>query len=233
MSKANSDNPWTKLPSGGQYVLEQDRGDIEAFNKKHHGNSDKEIHLELFPEPYLGDPKAPVVLLNLNPGFDEHDPEAHQNAAFAKQSRRNLRHQAAYPFYLLDPKLKFAPGYHWWKKKLKPLMDALDDPHGEKVSRGVFCVEFFPYHSKKFSEHWNLSVLPSQAYSFVLVQEAINRKALILIMRSAKRWHKHVPALKTYDRDRWEDASSPQNPTISCKNFPRLFDKAVCELRAL
>ena len=31
MSKANSDNPWTKLPSGGQYVLEQDRGDIEAL----------------------------------------------------------------------------------------------------------------------------------------------------------------------------------------------------------
>jgi hypothetical protein len=144
----------------------------------------------------------------------------------------NLRHkQAKYPFYLLDPDLNFAPGFCWWKQKLGPLMGALDDPRGEKVSKGVFCVEFFPYHSETFSSRWNTNILPSQEYSFRLVQRAIRRNALILIMRSGKIWREHVPELKTYSKDRWEEASSPQNPAISPNNFPKLFLEAVRRLR--
>ncbi len=232
MGKTNSENPWTKLLSGQEYLLEQDRSDIKAFNKKHHGNSDKEIHLEVIPEPYLGDPNAPVVLLNLNPGFDAKDKHAHANPSFKRKSLANLRHkQAKYPFYLLDPDLNFAPGFCWWKQKLGPLMGTLDDPRGEKVSKGVFCVEFFPYHSETFSSRWNTNILPSQEYSFRLVQRAIRRNALILIMRSGKIWREHVPELKTYSKDRWEEASSPQNPAISPNNFPKLFLEIVRRLR--
>ena len=91
-----------------------------------------------------------------------------------------------------------------------------------KVASRVLCVEFFPYHSKKYKGIG--SILPSQHYSFHLVLQAILRKAAIVLMRSERRWLRNVPELNGYPFLR---VRSWQNPTISKRNLPDGFDDIV------
>ena len=116
-------NPWLLLPETAPFVLSSDKKSIRNFNNQ--AKQEHQIHLELLPEPYLGNPQAKIVLLNLNPGFSESDILFHRdNAYFAKTSRANLHHECQeYPFYLLDPKNLAAPGSGWWRRKLQWLID--------------------------------------------------------------------------------------------------------------
>jgi hypothetical protein len=132
-------NPWQRLPLQPPYVLPEDAPLIHAFNAN--ANQDAVIYLELIPEPYLGSPDAPVVLLSLNPGFSSDDPQHHQDPRFAERSRDNLLHRKSeYPFFLLDPAIT-APGNRWWTRRLGPLIRE----YGlETVAQRVLCVEYFP-----------------------------------------------------------------------------------------
>ncbi len=61
-------------------------------------NVSHRLHLELLPEPFLGRPDAPVILLNLNPGFNDEDILAHGRLDFAESARLTLlRAPQAYP----------------------------------------------------------------------------------------------------------------------------------------
>ncbi len=63
-------NPWTKLikGKGNQYYLEKDLSKINNFNRSlRKKDKNKKIQLGSIPEPFIGNPKAKVVLLNLNP----------------------------------------------------------------------------------------------------------------------------------------------------------------------
>ena len=60
------DNPWGQLPEQAPYVLPADATAVESFNRRARDNHI--LHTEKLPEPYLGDPTAPIVLLNLNGG---------------------------------------------------------------------------------------------------------------------------------------------------------------------
>lgn len=228
----SAENPWTELRlSGGPYVPEQDRCAVQEFNKETE-DEDKKIHLELWPEPYLGDPDAPVVLLNANPGYDELDLLAHKKPAFAQKARQNLLHglnKTDYPFYLLDPDLTFAPGFWWWRKTLKDLIDHdKSKPIEERlkiVAKRVFCVEYFPYHSKNYG--WpdgKKYKLKSQQYSVDLVHDAIKRKALILILRKKKRWLAAVEGLENYPH--CYTATAARNAQVTNNNFHDGFREA-------
>ena len=203
-------NPWLDLSETTPYVLPQDHQRIAAFNRT--ADASTLIRLEMMPEPFLGNPDAPVVLLNLNPGFN---PAAHRNETpeFYTLSRNNLRQEGGeYPFYLLTPSLD-VPGRTWWESKLSRLIRA----KGVKaVANGLLCIEYFPYHSTKF-RHSKLSV-PSQQYSFDLVRSAIARNAAFVVMRAEKLWRAAVPELAAYRR--LYGLSSPQNVVISPNNCP-------------
>jgi hypothetical protein len=208
-------NPWLELPEAAPYVLETDFPAIEAFN--HRARTEYRIRMEIVPEPFLGRPGAPVVLLNLNPGFTEDDIELHKKSSFLESSLKCLRHEPQpYPFYLLDP-LNDGPGHRWWSRKLRPLVERFDAKH---VAQNVLCVELFPYHSLKFGVA-TLRV-PSQHYSFDLVREALRRDALIVAMRSLRLWNEAVPGLESHPR--LCTTRSAQNPTISERNCDRFSE---------
>ena len=63
--------------------------------------------------------------------------------------------------------------------------------------------------------------LYSQQYSFNLVRQAVQRKAMIVMMRSAKPWGQAVPELGDYTN--LFALNSAQNVTISRKNCPEGF----------
>src|ERR1700733_2550402 len=119
MGHSSTFNPWKGLPDKAPYVLDADEAIVEAHNAKLEENSPYEVHLGVLPEPFLGRQDAPVVLLNLNPGWNEEkDPSNHSRSEFIKRNRENLLHEPSdYPFYLLDPNLR--PNRTcWWEKRL-------------------------------------------------------------------------------------------------------------------
>lgn len=210
-------NPWEKLPHKSPYILPQDNEVLECINKK------KNFVFHVRPEPFLGSvKKAKVILLNLNPGFNDKDPATHARADFARALRKNLRQkQSKYPFYLLNPEFSDSPGYIWWNGKLRELIDQCGRL---LVGQNVACIEFFPYHSRKWR---NIRThIPSQEYGVHLVRQAIKDKKLILLMRAKRQWFNCVPELKTYRR--LVRLNSVQNVSASRKNVSnKKFDELV------
>jgi hypothetical protein len=154
-------NPWVDVPRQPPYVLPCDSEAIRQYNDRH-SDDPHHLHLNVLPEPFIGGRTAPVVLLNLNPGFDDRDPEDHAHEDFQALLRANYEHRdSEFPFYSLDPRFENG-GRRWWRKKLKPLIDACGH---EQVSRSLLCIEFFPYHSRRFG-NGSLEV-PSQQYGFL------------------------------------------------------------------
>ena len=216
-------NPWIDLPDRPPHVLPSEDAAVARLNFGAH--PDVAVHLELLPEPYLGHPQAPVVILNLNPGFDERDIPFHSmDPLFREISRKNLLHQPQdYPFYLLDPRISASLGHQWWIKKLKePIRVAGLQP----VATRVLCVEYFPYHSRRYPPI--RETLESQRYGFQLVRDAIGRGALIVIMRGQKRWLEAVPELANHGRV--YKLNSVQNVAISPGNCPGGFSEIVSAL---
>ncbi len=209
------DNPWRHLPQQPPYVLPPDAHAVASFNQR--AGDAHAIRTELLPEPYLGDPAAPIVPLNLNPGFSELDRMLFGDPLGRALCLDNLLHRPMdYPFYLLDPRIAFAPGAKWWRERLGAPIRAAGV---EAVATKVCCVEFFPYHSRKYRGVGR--ILESQRYSFRLVEAAIERRALIVAMRSSKLWCEQVPHLSTYDR--LHACANPRRPYISSGNLPAAF----------
>jgi hypothetical protein len=232
-------NPWINLPETSPFILTSDWVDVYKYQSKlklkisaeRDSNRKQElakrlVHEELLPEPFLGNPDAPIVLLNGNPGFDETDRHFHQrDRVFMEKSRANLIHDndATYPFYLLDPAVSRAGGYQWWLEKLKQPINQFGQ---SSVARSFFCVEYFPYHSGKAPTGLTVK---SQTYGFSLVKHAVERKALVILMRSERLWLDAVPELHGYER--YYKLQNPQNVVISQNNCPTGYQEIINQLR--
>jgi hypothetical protein len=141
-------------------------------------------------------------------------------------ARANLLH--AYtpaPLYLLDPKFQTSPGGKSWTRKLRALIEAVGQ---DVVARQLFVAEVHGYHSKRYRD---LRGLLSQQYTLDLVSRGVDRGAFVAIMRSAARWQTLVPKLDGYDRV--SKVRSVQNPSISPRNCPEVFDAIVAELKSV
>jgi hypothetical protein len=130
--------------------------------------------------------------------------------------------ESPYPFYYLDPDFE-GPGCKWWKLKLNPLLGIFKR---EELARSLLCVQYFPYHSRRF-RHRGLK-LPSQECGFALVRSAIAKNATIVIMRAKTIWARSVQGLKGYSHA--FTLHSPQNVVVSRQNCPG-FDAVVSAIR--
>jgi hypothetical protein len=214
-------NPWTNLPSVAPFILSEDREFVEVFNPT--AKPDQRVRDDLLPEPFLGLPSADIILLNLNPGFSEDELTYHKrDDSFRQAALANLAHRdQQYPFYFLDPAVR-SPGHLWWQQRLRILTEAFTPA---VVSRRLFCLEYFPYHSRRFTH--NLPKLPSQEYAFYLLRQGVDRNALVIVMRARDLWLQAVPQLTsahTYYLKSW------QNVSITPNNCPTGFPEIVKRL---
>lgn len=161
-------NPWKNLPETGPFLLESDREQILSFNEK--VKPIVKIQHHVFPEPYIGNPKAPIILLNLNPGYADEDIAYYQDEFVFSLWKKNLLHEMMeYPFYILHPDFdQELGGTKWWRRRLRQMIEICGV---KKVANHICCIEYFPYHSVKFKPQ--KSILESQKYNFELVQNAI------------------------------------------------------------
>ena len=220
------ENPWTELPRRRPYVLPEDREAVRAHAgsprvKKDPGQYG--LHTELLPTPFIGNPKARVVLLNLNPGYDEQDEADYRGRGFREAAIRNLTHEAdGMAFFPIDPRFSATSSYRWWTGKLRWL---IAEAGLEAVADGVFCVQAYPYHSRKFAES---VAVPSQRYTEALLRERIRRRALVIGMRRRRYWETAEPKLESYGSAHW--LNSPQNVALSPKNLDA-FGEVVSALK--
>lgn len=224
-------NPWLRLPDHPPYELEDDRIAVSEFNAK----APPRFRLEtcLYPEPYFGNPQAPVVLLLLNPGVADADFKTHKDKPFGRLARASLSHALSpHPFLHLNPSpiLSNAPGAHWWRRKTRVLRELVDPAGDFQFANQLLCLELYPYHSKKFGGP--RFTLPSQGYTFHLLDRAIERNAVVVVMRAWTRWTEAVSRLERYSPDRLWRIKSPQNPALSPANLGEAnFEKLVAILR--
>lgn len=202
------DNPWLRLPAQPPFVLPEDEQAVHEFNA---GAS--EYHrlqiADFLPEPFIGDPASPVLLLSNNPGFSRH-------STFRKQPEFMTRIRDCISLKTSNcPFFYLAPDYHsrWWRQKLKSLLQKFGD---DVVSRSVCNVVFFPYVSKRFGH--GRCKLPSQEFNFRLVREAMERGAVIVVMRKGKlkHWKNNIPRLGDYNK--LILLRNPQMPAVSPNN---------------
>ena len=108
-------NPWMELPSRAPYVLSSDRPFVEAFNK--HADEAKRLDLNLLPEPFIGNRSAPLVVLGLNPGWNEQNSENYSTPARPHAILANLRDEPeGQVHYALTPEFASTPVGEWWRR---------------------------------------------------------------------------------------------------------------------
>ena len=229
------ENPWKDLePSKGLYISSKDEASIEKLQTRLGGKKEYELHLDLLPEPFIGNPSAPIYLLNLNPGYNKKN-EA-EMPIIRDYIIKNNKHDKSmeYPFYYLitekfDPKVAAIKGSEWWQSKLSQLKKEVGDQ--QKLSKNIFCIEYFPYHSMKYKDCKEIGKLPSQKYVRYLIEKAINNEKnnenkIFIIMRSLKKWlgleELRSGLYKLQKSNRIFFCSNYQNPAISFNNLKEL-----------
>lgn len=213
-------NPWKDLPQNAPFILETDKEEVLTFNTK--AKPIVKIQHHVLPEPYIGNPNAPVVLLNLNPGYADEDVAYYQTEFVLQLWQKNLFHMPMeYPFYILHPEFdQELGGTMWWRTKLREMIEICGT---KKVTKNICCIEYFPYHSIRYKPL--KAPLESQRYSFDLVKKAIDNQAVIIVMRSEKSWLTAVPELENYMH--LYRLNSKQNVAVSRNNCPEGFSKIL------
>jgi len=191
-------NPWADLPRVAPFVLPDDRPFVEAFNHWWPRGSHHHLDLTMFPDPFVGRRTAPIVMLARNPGIGGGaDRRLHRSRSDLKRIMRQQLTASpgrATHTYLL-PEFEGTPGGKWWRSALRYLAD--DGINDATLAKSVLAIEFHGYHSTGYS---TMPVtLPSQHYGFWLVRQAMDRGALILLVRGRRDWTIAVPELLDYD----------------------------------
>lgn len=211
-------NPWSLLPEQPPFVLPADEVAIRSFNEKASENHKLRID-DILPEPFVGTPDAPVVLLGNNPGFKAERVPIKREAAFVTRLRDNLLHkQSDQPFVFFASDVDEVHRL-WWDRKFKGLLFHFGR---DVIARSVLTVEHFPYPSRLYGA--GRLHLPSGAreYSYALVKNAMQRKALIVLTRGKKRWYRAVDGLESYPG--LCEVRNPQVASISRGNCDRFRD---------
>jgi hypothetical protein len=224
------DNPWLDVPTTPRFIAPCDLQTVDLVLAAD-PNAQSELHFEVLPEPYAGDPeRARVVLLSLNPGWGNTEPGEQGGgvADWDDELRRNLAFNATTPFVHIDPRFQQTTGGgRWWSKRLRRLAEATS---WEQVGERLMVLEFFGYHSHTWR---SLPLpLPSQAFTFQLLREAMDKGNLIIVTRGLAQWVWNVPELYTYKRvirlnsQRWVGLS-PGNMPVG--DFDRVVEAVTSE----
>lgn len=233
MNQIYMKNPWEKLMNQKHdnfYVLEEDAEIINKFNENLSDDNKERfrIHPEIMPAPFMGDIlNSKIVLLTLNPGYDLNEEEHNYYKEYKHYWEKQIVHEfpnQKLPLFCLEE--SYIPFSDYWKIKLNPLIQISSV---EKVAKNISIIEFFPYHSLKYRDipkRISKDYLVSQQYNFELIRKAIERDAIVIILRSKRLWLEAMPELKTLENHgKLYNTNSYLNPILSENNLPGIFGK--------
>ncbi|MGH8789925.1 MAG: hypothetical protein ACREYA_33240 [Cupriavidus necator] len=153
------------------YYATLDAEAIAAYHASLGSRPDYELHPEIGPHPFDGDPRtARVILLLSNPGFDETSSAADHTFARDGWPFSSLHHEAT-------------PGMRsWCVPKVRDLVAEFGVQH---VAQRVALVQIHPWASAAFDDRLRL---PSMAGQVDLVRAAVERGAVVVVGRNARYW---------------------------------------------
>ena len=175
-------NPWTNI-SWQNTVADCDKNIIYPAYC-----AEKGIDISILPEPFSGNINSHVVCLNQNPGIGKCDACFRFDKMFLKETQKTLNQDLKAPktpnqyMWFVDIRCKnggLHDGCEWWKKRTKDLVNAIPIP------LNMFVIEFFPYHSQ---HSFSFPALPSDEYRNDLLDDALRKEKLIVIMRGKGIW---------------------------------------------
>jgi hypothetical protein len=135
-----------------------------------------------------------VVVAN-NPGWHEAEIEQERtHPQYRETVRKALLLEPGVGFWPLRSELRYTSAADFWIPKLRPLREMVDD---RVIHERLTTVQFFPYHS---GTDRNPPIVPSQQFTFALVRQALERGALVIVMRKWDAWRTAVPDLSSYPR---------------------------------
>jgi len=218
------------------------------------------LQFKYLPQPYMGDPEqAEIFLLNGNPdakpkpGILTHK---QFNEKYKEVILDSLEHNITdYPLYALNPEYIGYYISYWWRNFLHSLIENesnLDEEETEKkeeenfknISKKLFDAEYFPYFSDEKKDMYESIHIPiprpkknhktqyleSQEYTFYLIEKAIERNKMIVIMRFEDEWCEAVKSLKEYRKKIFKDGDNKEYIRVSVLNSyrnPRFSEKQM------
>lgn len=238
------ENPWIELinsKDNTNLILSDESEIVRMFNDRNRlisatSEFDYQIHTDIMPAPFMGDVlNSPIVLLTLNPGWDPKEEEVGFYKKYDSYWEQIIQHKFPIPelplFCLDDEYAKKSP---YWATKLKPLINRTSK---ELVAKNISVIQFFPYQSRKYKDLYKDLTddkLRSQKYNFELVRKAIDRNAIIVILRSKRLWFDAIKELNPENEGHYKNVrftNSKLNPTLSEKNLNGAFDEIVERLK--
>jgi hypothetical protein len=221
---------WASPPTAPPYYAHPEDGPyVDAFNRVRgeHAGGKYRLRTDLLPEPVLGPHDARLVILNKNPTLDEADPELHhQDGPYREALLTNLRSSLGqFPHVL--PRRPFGTSHSgaWWRPRLRQLIEAAGG--GDQLASRLLAVEFHGYHAAGY--HAIPVTLPSQLAAFGLVREALDRGALILVMRGRELWEVAIPELG--DHPNVLHGKNPQSVYVTPDNVDGDFERVLAAVR--
>ena len=125
-------------------------------------------------------------------------------------------------------------GGDWYRNRaLKKVLEVLPD---NKVASGVCLVDFVGYRSHQWHSALRVS---SSDYTISQVNAAIDRDAVIILLRSGKEWLTKIPRLARYPRiyrnRSWQQVMLSENNTslgLNDESRPGAFTEIIRNLEA-
>jgi hypothetical protein len=190
-------NPWRATPSTFPFVLKDDEPFVRAHNENCSVRSPHQIDLRLPPQPFAGRLNAPVVVLLANPGKSAYDFRQQSSGPNLETIMRAIQSPRGTPFWPLTPQFEKTKAGEWWRRRTRELSNVFSEEGGEGfVAERFMSIELHGYHSKEWTSP--LRNFPSQIHGFGLVEQAMDRGALIMIARCQRHWYESVPGLRQY-----------------------------------
>ena len=222
----NNPNPWAAIKDGN-YVLENEK---DAAKHEQY-----QFHTDLPPQPFQGNPEAPIWILMLNPGYSEktdqypvsdadyykkHDTrrEAMLNQlTFASPAQTNHWH------YVLDnSENNFSRKWfedHFFNKDMGITADNVDNK--------IFILQACGYASEKFNGNLNTMVksFPHMKFAQELARCGLKNGKKIVIARCKDYWLNVLEAEKHPENfNNIYFLSSPQNISFSAGNIVNWYE---------
>jgi|JI8StandDraft_2_1071088.scaffolds.fasta_scaffold01546_2 hypothetical protein len=222
---------WKKCPQDIPFCLPEDNlkkenyYDYQGFkgllSEIEKGELDrKKFHVSLVPKPYIGDIKnAKIYILMLNPGFIQMDIKSEEMDKDLKEAFIKNLHQdftgVEYPLVFLDPRFQYHGGGMYWLKRLKPLIEKLQEKNDNYIenlkllAKNICIVQTVPYHSIEFDS--SIKDLKSTTLITNTIKELTQKKdKLFIVIRGKEIWKL---ALSTNVKECLNRAASIKNLT--------------------
>jgi hypothetical protein len=170
---------------------------------------------------------APLVVLSRNPRFSAESVEEELRPDRCALLIANLKTEGGARHPGLAPEFVGGLGGKWWADCFRGVTKTLSCSL-ETLADKVLAVEVHAYRSVSWT---SLPVtLPSSWFGFELVTKAMEREAVIVVLRGRKDWEVAVPGLRTYGRR--IVSSNPRRSSISPRTCGNQFELVVGALGA-